>query len=390
MLLEIIVVNKISLVMKQIYLDNASTTQIRDEVIETMTDVLKNNFGNPSSTYSTGRSAKAVIETSRKQIAKYLNASSQEIVFISSATEGNNWILKNTVQNLKVQRIISSKIEHHAVLNTVLELEKQFGIELVFVDLLENGNINLNHLEELLQDEKPTLVSLMYVNNETGNVLDIERAGELCKEYKAYFHSDTVQAIGKIRMDLQKLHIDFLIGTAHKFHGPKGIGFVFVRKGISLKPLFFGGSQEKGIRAGTESTHQIAGLAKALELSYENLESEREHILSLRNYLIQQLDENFKGYKINGDSENGIYNILNVQLPFSESITPTILFSLDMKGIAVSRGSACQSGSLLPSHVLEEILPKSEINKSSIRISFSHFNTKEDVDSMVSVLRGIQ
>src|SRR5690606_14021597 len=197
-------------------------------------------------------------------------------------------------------------------------------------------------------------------NNETGNVLDIQKVGELCKENKAYFHSDTVQAIGKINIDVQKLHIDFLIGTAHKFHGPKGIGFVFARKGTSLKPLFFGGSQEKGIRAGTESTHQIVGLAKALELSYDNLESEAAYILSLKNYLIEQLDQNFRGYKINGDS-NGIYNILNVQLPLSESVTSTILFTLDMKGIAVSRGSACQSGSLLPSHVLKEILPENEI-----------------------------
>lgn len=374
--------------MKQVYLDNASTTQLREEVIEVMTDVLKNNFGNPSSTYSMGRSAKAVIETSRKQIAKYLNATSQEIIFTSSATEANNWILRNAVQNLKVQRIISSKIEHHAVLNTVLELQKEFGIDVAFVDLLENGNINLNHLEELLKDEKPTLVSLMYVNNEIGNILDIEKVGELCKENKAYFHSDTVQAIGKIKIDLQKLHIDFLIGTAHKFHGPKGIGFVFAKKGTSLKPLFFGGSQEKGIRAGTESTHQIAGLAKALELSYDNLESEKAHILSLKDYLIEQLDQNFQGYKINGDS-NGIYNILNVQLPFSESVTPTILFTLDMKGIAVSRGSACQSGSLVPSHVLEEILPKSEINKPSIRISLSHFNTKEDIDRLIEALKGV-
>lgn len=374
--------------MKQTYLDNASTTQLREEVIEVMADVLKNNFGNPSSTYSTGRSAKAVIETSRKQIAKYLNATSQEIIFTSSATEANNWILLNAVKNLKVQRIITSKIEHHAVLNTVLELQKELGIEVVFVNLLENGNINLNHLEELLKDEKPTLVSLMYVNNETGNVLDIGRVGALCKEYKAYFHSDTVQAIGKIRMDLQKLHIDFLIGTAHKFHGPKGIGFVFARKRTSLKPLFFGGSQEKGIRAGTESTHQIVGLAKALELSYDNLESEAAYILSLRDYLIEQLDQSFKGYKINGDSKNGIYNILNVQLPFSESVTSTILFSLDMKGIAVSRGSACQSGSLVPSHVLSEILPQSEINKPSIRISLSHFNTKEDIDRLIEALKG--
>ena len=381
--------------MKQTYLDNASTTQIREEVIEVMTDILKNNFGNPSSTYSTGRSAKAVIETSRKQVAKYLNATSQEIIFTSSATEANNWILRNAVQNLKVQRIITSKIEHHAVLNTVLELQKEFGIEVDFVNLLENlsaeqagGNINLNHLEELLKDEKSTLVSLMYVNNETGNILDIQKVGELCREHKAYFHSDTVQAIGKIPMDLQKLYIDFLIGTAHKFHGPKGIGFVFARKGTPFKPLFFGGSQEKGIRAGTEAVHQIVGLAKALELSYDNLESEKEHIFSLRNYLIEQLNQNFKGYKINGDP-NGIYNILNVQFPFSESVTPTILFTLDMKGIAVSRGSACQSGSLVPSHVLEEILPKQEINKPSIRISLSHFNTKEDVDRLIEALKGL-
>ncbi len=374
--------------MKQTYLDNASTTELRDEVIQAMTDVLKNTFGNPSSTYSTGRSAKAVIETSRKQIAKYLNASPQEIVFTSSATEANNWVLHNAVQHLKVKRIVTSKIEHHAVLNTVLELEKQNRVEVVFVDLLPNGNINLNHLEELLKEEKPTLVSLMYVNNETGNILDIQKIGELCRKYKTYFHSDTVQAMGKIRMDLQQLSLDFLIGTAHKFHGPKGIGFVFARKGSPLKPLFFGGSQEKGIRAGTESTHQIVGLAKALELSYDHLESEKEHILSLRNYLMEQLNQNFKGYKINGDS-NGIYNILNVQFPFSESITSTILFSLDMKGIAVSRGSACQSGSLVPSHVLEEILPKDEINKPSLRISLSHFNTHEDIDRLIEVLKGL-
>lgn len=374
--------------MKQIYLDNASTTQLRAEVIEAMTDVLRNNFGNPSSTYSTGRSAKAVIETSRKQIAKYLNANSQEIVFTSSATEANNWVLHNAVQHLKVERIITSKIEHHAVLNTVLELEKQFGTEVVFVNLLPNGNINLNHLEELLKDEKTTLVSLMYVNNETGTILEIQKVGELCREYKSYFHSDTVQAIGKIQMDLQKLPVDFIIGTAHKFHGPKGIGFVFARKGTPLKPLFFGGSQEKGIRAGTESTHQIVGLAKAMELSYDNLESEKNHILSLRSHLIEQLDKNFKGYKINGDS-NGIYNILNIQLPFSESITATILFSLDMKGIAVSRGSACQSGSLVPSHVLEEILPKDQINKPSLRISFSHFNTLQDIDTLIEALQGL-
>jgi cysteine desulfurase len=375
--------------MKKVYLDNASTTPIRDEVIEVMTDVLKNNFGNPSSTYATGRNAKAVIETSRKQIAKYLNANSQEIIFTSSATESNNWILQNAVVHLNVKRIITSKIEHHAVLNTVLELEKNHEIEVVFVDLLSNGNIDLNHLEQLLKEEKSTLVSLMYVNNEIGNILDIERVANLCKEYKALFHSDTVQAMGKLSIDLQKTPIDFLIGTAHKFHGPKGIGFVYARKGIALKPLFYGGSQEKGIRAGTEPTHQIIGMAKALELSYQYLESEKERIISLKNYLIEQLNQNFPGYKINGDSEKGIYNIINIQLPFSDSLTPTILFSLDMKGIAVSRGSACQSGSLVPSHVLEEILPESEINKPSLRISFSHQNTKQDIDELVTALKSL-
>lgn len=375
--------------MEKVYLDNASTTPIRDEIIEVMTDILKNNFGNPSSTYTSGRNAKAVIETSRKQIAKLLNCSSQEIIFTSSATEGNNWILQNAGLHLKVQRIITSKIEHHAVLNTVLELEKTYGIEVAFVNLSDNGNIDLNHLETLLKEEKSTLISLMYVNNETGNVLEIQKIAVLCKEYKAFFHSDTVQAMGKINIDLQQLPVDFLIGTAHKFHGPKGIGFVFVRKGTPLKPLFFGGSQEKGIRAGTEPTHQIAGMAKALELSYTHLESEKKHILSLRNYLIEQLDQHFPGYKINGDSQNGIYNIINIQLPFSEAVTPTILFNLDIKGIAVSRGSACQSGSLIPSHVLEEILPKSEINKPSLRISLGYQNTKEDIDCLIEALKSI-
>lgn len=375
--------------MKQTYLDNASTTPLRDEVIEAMTDVLKNSFGNPSSTYSTGRSAKVIIETARKQIATYLGASSQEIIFTSSATEGNNWILLNAVKLLKVQRIISSKIEHHSVLNTVIALQKEYGIEVVYVDLLENGSINLEHLNQLLSDPKPTLVSLMHVNNETGNVLDLQKVGDLCKKHAAYFHSDTVQSIGKIAIDLHTIPVDFLVGTAHKFHGPKGIGFVFARKGFSLKPLFFGGSQEKGIRAGTESTHQIVGLAKALQLSYDNLESEKTYITSLRSYLIEQLNKHLKGYKINGDTQNGFYNLINIQLPFSEKITPTILFNLDMKGIFVSRGSACQSGSILPSHVLKEILPDDEISRPSLRISLSHLNTQKDIDVFVTALKSL-
>jgi len=375
--------------MKNVYLDNASTTKIRTEVIELMSEILCQNYGNPSSTYALGRSAKAIIETARKQIAKIFNVKSQEIIFTSSATEANNWILKNAVKNLKVQRIITSKTEHHSVLNTATTLQSEHGTELVFVDLYSNGMININHLEKLLNEKKHTLVSLMYVNNEIGNVLEIKKIGILARKYNAYFHSDTVQAIGKIPMDLEKLNVDFIVGTAHKFHGPKGVGFLFARKGILLKSLFFGGNQEKGIRAGTESVHQIAGLTKALELSYENLETEKTYILSLKNYLVEQLDQNFPGYKINGDFQNLIYNIVNIQLPFSENITPTILFHLDMQGVFVSRGSACQSGSVLPSHVLKEILPENELNKPSLRISLSHFNTKNDIDFFIKTLKNL-
>lgn len=372
--------------MRHVYLDNASTTPIREEVILAMTEVLHNNFGNPSSTYATGRSAKAIIETARKQIAKYLNATAQEIIFTATATEANNWILRNAVQQLQVKRIITSKIEHHAVLNTVLELQKEYGIEVSFVNLVENGNIDYTHLGELLKDQKLTLVSLMHVNNETGNLLDIHKVAVLCKEHSAYFHSDTVQSMGKISFDLNQTPIDFLVATAHKFHGPKGVGFLFSRKGIQLKPLYFGGGQEKGIRPGTESTHQIIGLAKALELSYQQLESEHNYLKKLRNYLIQKLDENFLGYRINGDVDNGAPHILNIQFPFEPSKTATILFSLDMKGIAVSRGSACQSGSISQSHVLIEMLSQEELTKPSLRISLSHFNTTEDIDLLIKAL----
>lgn len=372
--------------MRQVYLDNASTTPIREEVILAMTEVLRNNFGNPSSTYAIGRSAKVIIETARKQIAKYLNATAQEIIFTATATEANNWILRNAVQHLQVKRIITSKIEHHAVLNTVIELQKEFGIEVSFVNLLENGNIDYTHLGKLLKDLKPTLVSLMHVNNEIGNLLDIHKVAVLCKEHQAYFHSDTVQSMGKISFDLRETPIDFLVATAHKFHGPKGIGFLFSRKRIHLKPLYFGGSQEKGIRPGTESTHQIVGLAKALELSYKHLEAEYNYIKNLRAYLIQKLNDNFSGYKINGDVANSAVHILNIQFPFKSNISATILFSLDMKGIAISRGSACQSGSISQSHVLVELLDQEALNKPSLRISLSHFNTTEDIDLLIKAL----
>jgi len=374
--------------MKKVYLDNASTTQLRPEVIQEMTKVLIEDFGNPSSTHSFGRNAKSILELSRKSIAKCLNASSQEIIFTSCGTEANNWILRSAVRDLKVERIILSKIEHHAVLHTVEHLQKEFGIQVDYVAVKPNGEIDITDLVDLLSQEIKTLISLMHVNNEIGTVLDVEKVGRICEQHNALFHSDMVQAVGKLEIDLKSIPIDFMVASAHKFHGPKGIGFAFVKKNSGLQPLFYGGEQEKGLRSGTEAVHQIAGMAKALDFSYANLEIERKHIQELKSYLISQLEIEFPAFEINGTLD-GFYTILNVLLPFSEDKTAMILFHLDMKGIAVSRGSACQSGSIKPSHVLAEILSNEDLKKPSLRISFSHFNTKEDVDLLITTLKNI-
>lgn len=374
--------------MKKVYLDNASTTAIRPQVITEMTKILSEDYGNPSSTHSFGRNAKSILELSRKSIAKHLNVSAQEIIFTSCGTEATNWILCSAVKDLKVKRIITSKIEHHAVLYTVLALQKEYDIQVDYVAVRPNGEIDITHLVELLSQEKKTLVSLMHVNNEIGTVLNLDRISTICQEHNVLFHSDTVQSIGKTVIDLQKLPIDFIVASAHKFHGPKGVGFAFVRKNSGLQPLFYGGEQEKGLRAGTEALHQIAGMAKALSLSYANLEAEKNSIAELRTYLINQLKIEFPEFKINGSSE-GFYTVLNVLLPFSEDKTAMILFHLDMKGIAVSRGSACQSGSVKPSHVLAEMLSNEDLKKPSLRISFSHENTKEDIDLLIQALKSI-
>ncbi|THD33754.1 cysteine desulfurase family protein [uncultured Flavobacterium sp.] len=374
--------------MKKVYLDNASTTALRPEVIQEITHVLQEEYGNPSSTHSFGRSAKNILESSRKLIAKQLNASAQEIIFTSGGTEANNWILRSAIKDLKVKRIITSKIEHHAVLNTVLALQAEYGVEVDFVNLNSKGEADINHLVELLSQDKPTLVALMHVNNETGTVLDIEKVARLCKQYNALFHSDTVQSVGKTEIDLQKTEVDFIVASAHKFHGPKGIGFAFIRKNPGINPMIFGGEQEKGLRAGTEGVHNIAGMAKALEVSYENLEVERKYIQNLKDYFVGKLKIDFPNFKINGNPE-GFYNIINVLFPFSDEKTAMILFSLDMKGIAVSRGSACQSGSIKPSHVLKEMLSDEDLKKPSLRISFSHFNTSEDIDLLIEALKAV-
>lgn len=373
--------------MRKVYLDNAATTQIRQEVATEMTKVMLEDYGNPSSNHSFGRSAKNLLELSRKSIAKNLNATAQEIIFTSGGTEANNWILKSAVRDLKILRIISSKIEHHAVSYTIEALKKEYNIQVDYVKIKNCGNVDLTHLVELLSTNVLTLVSLMHVNNEIGTMIDLQRVGTICREHNAYFHSDTVQSLGKIKLDLKEFPIDFLVASAHKFHGPKGIGFAYVRKGIPLFPILVGGEQEKGQRAGTEGLHNIVGMSKALEISMEKLDSETEYILDLKNYCILKLKEIYPDVKVNG--EETFYNIINASLPISNEKASLMLFNLDMKGIAVSRGSACQSGSSKPSHVLSEMLNEADLEKPNLRISFSHYNTKDDIDYLIDVLKTV-
>ena len=376
--------------MKQVYLDSAATTQIRDEVIDRMTYVMKHNFGNPSSTHNYGRSSKALIENSRKTIASYFNVSASEIFFTSGGTEVDNLVLRSAVRDLGVTEIITAKIEHHAILHTIDELVKEFGISVKYIDLEFDGHIKYHHLEQLLDSSKKQLVSLMYINNEIGNKLDIKTVANLCKANNVLFHSDAVQAIGFYKMDLQDIPLDFLAASAHKFHGPKGVGFAFIRKHTGLKASIFGGEQERGLRAGTESTHNIVGLEEALKFSYDNLETEHIHILNLKQYFIKQLKANFHDVSFNGsceDSEKSTYKIVSVCLPIAPEKAPMLQFQLDLKGIACSRGSACQSGSNQGSHVLKEILTPEQLAKPSVRFSFCKSNTIEELDYVIDVLK---
>ena len=373
--------------MKKVFLDNASTTALRPEVVSEMSRVLLENFGNPSSSHSFGRSAKNLLELSRKSIAKSLNCSAQEIIFTSGGTESNNWIIQSAVKDLKIKRIISSKIEHHAVLHVLENLQTKKDTIIDYVKVLKNGTVDLTHLAELLSENISTLVTLMHVNNEIGTILDLERVVTICHEHKALFHTDAVQSAGKTNIDLQKIPIDFLSASAHKFHGPKGVGFAFIRKGIALKPIIIGGEQEKGYRAGTESLHNIAGMTTALEISIQNLEIEKKHISELKKYCQNQLLLVFPDLILNGN--NTFYTILNITLPIDADKSSLMLFNLDMQGIAVSRGSACQSGSSKVSHVLAEIQNEADLQKPSIRISFSHLNTFDDIDYFVAALKKI-
>ncbi|MCW5515876.1 cysteine desulfurase family protein [Muriicola sp. Z0-33] len=377
--------------MHKVYLDNAATTPIRQEVIGQMQDALANCFGNPSSTHAFGRTAKTGIEQARKTVAKYLNAHPSEIIFTSGGTEADNMILRCAVRDLGVTTIITSKIEHHAVLHTAEELVKEFGIQLVFVDLDTCGNPDLSHLEKLLEEgDSKKLVSLMHINNEIGNKIDIEAICHLCKEKGALIHSDTVQSIGHYAWDVQQVPIDFMTAAAHKFHGPKGIGFAFIRKNAGLKPLIFGGSQERGFRAGTEPFHNIIGLESAFKAAYDNLDEETTYVRGLKEYFISELYKNIPGVVFNGysgDLEKSTYTLVNVRLPFSKDKALMLQFHLDLKGVACSKGSACQSGSNSGSHVLSTLLNKEELEKPSVRFSFSRYNTKEELDYVIGVLK---
>jgi len=376
--------------MQKVYLDNAATTQVRQKVIDKMQEALASCFGNPSSIHAYGRTAKTAIEQARKTIAKYLNAQPAEIIFTSGGTEADNMILRSSVRDLGVQTIITSRIEHHAVLHTAEALEHEFGISMQYVELDRYGNPDLSHLEQLLKkDDTKKLVSLMHINNEIGNKIDVAAIARLCKENEAYFHSDTVQSIGHFSWDVTEIPIDFMVAAAHKFHGPKGVGFAFIRKNTGLKPLILGGSQERGYRAGTEAYHNIVGLETAFVEAYENLETETAYIKDLKAYFLKRIKEipgvAFNGHS--GDMEKSTYTVVNMRLPFDEQKSLMLLFHLDLKGIACSKGSACQSGSDGGSHVLAQILDEEELKKPSLRISFSKYNTRNDIDYMVDVLK---
>jgi cysteine desulfurase len=370
----------------KVYLDNAATTRLDPEVLQAMIPVMEEHFGNPSSIHAYGRSARSMIERARKSVARILNAAPAEIFFTSGGTEADNTAIRSTIETLGIKHAITSKVEHHAVLHTLEHLQKTGVIALSFVHLDSNGSVDFNHLEELLKAFPKSLVSLMHGNNEIGNILDLERAGDLCEAYGAIFHCDTVQTIGHYRHNLQTLKPHFIVGAAHKFHGPKGVGFLYVRPGLKIHPFLHGGAQERNMRGGTENVYGIVGLAKALEIAYRDMDTHRTHILSLKQRMMNGLCEAISGIEFNGlsaDLNNSLYTVLNVSLPPSD-ISDMLLFNLDIAGISVSGGSACSSGTDIGSHVLNEL----EIDpaRANVRFSFGKYNTLEEVDYTIATL----
>lgn len=377
--------------MKRIYLDNAATTPLMDEVVDVMVEVMKNHYGNPSSTHSLGQEAKAILEGTRRKIATELKVTPAEIIFTSCGTEANNLIIKSAVEELGIERIITSKLEHKCVAESVNNLRESKNIETVYLNVNEKGDVDLIQLEQLLsKSSQKTLVTLMHANNEIGNLLDIEKVALMCKEYGAFFHSDTVQTVAHIPLDFSKIPLDFASCSAHKFHGPKGAGFAFIRKSTHIKAQIHGGGQERSLRSGTENVVGVAGMGKAFDISIENMEQYASHIQSIKEYTIEKLKAHVPGVIFNGrcvEKDKSLYTLINISIPTQN---PMVGLMLDMKGIALSQGSACSSGAAKPSSVLSSIQSEEvQQTTSPLRISFSHFTTFEEIDYLVNSIKEI-
>ena len=377
--------------MQRVYLDNAATTAIRPEVVDEMAIVMKNVFGNPSSTHVFGREAKALIEMARKNIAQRLNVSPAEIYFTSCGTESNNTIIRSCVNDLDVTRIITSDMEHKCVQESIKDLEYRGKVEVIRINIQKNGDIDYAQLEELVKDQsKKTLVSLMHANNEIGNLTDVKRISQLCQENNTLFHTDTVQTVGHYDLDFQDLGMDFASCSAHKIHGPKGAGFLYAKKASHLKALIAGGGQERGMRSGTENVYGIVGLSKAFDLAIDELEAHVNHIKEIKQYTIDQLKSAIPGVSFNGlsdDLDKSLYALLSIKLPFHDAL---IGFELELAGIAVSQGSACSSGAAKVSLVMQTLYTEEEIDQMTpLRVSFSYETTKEDIDILIGTLKKI-
>ncbi len=372
--------------MERIYFDNAATTSLDPQVLEAMMPYLTEKFGNPSSIYSYGRECRMAVEQARKSVAAHLGAKPSELFFTSGGTESSNTILHACIFDLGCKHIISSPIEHHATLHTVEHLAKTTGVQLSWVNVLPNGHIDLTHLEKLLEtNTEKTIVSIMHANNEIGNMIDLHIVGAICKKYNAYFHSDTVQTVGHFPFKLSETPIDFITGAGHKFHGPKGIGILYVNENIKINPFLHGGAQERNMRAGTENVYGIVGFAKALSLATENHEKDSAYINDLRKYMFDQLIAHIPGVSFNGDSfGESLYTLLSVNFPKNEK-SEMMLFNLDIHHICASGGSACSSGAQQGSHVINAINRGNDI--ATIRFSFSKYNTKAEIDTVIQTLK---
>jgi len=368
----------------KVYLDNAATTPLDPEVLKVMLPIMQQQFGNPSSIHSFGRETRTIIEKARKTVAGLLNASPSEIFFTSGGTEANNTALRCSIHD-RIKHCISTKIEHHAVEHTLSEICNKESIKLSYINIDKKGNIDLNHLEELLKNNEKSLVSLMHANHELGTLTPIEKVGELCRKYDAVFHSDTVQTMGHYVHDLKKIRVDFITCAAHKFHGPKGVGFLYINNRVKIHPFITGGAQERNMRGGTENVYGIAGLAKALEIAYRDMEHDVKHISGLRSYMIDKLKSEIPEVDFNSETEKeSLYTVLNVSFPPTD-FSEMLLFNLDIAGIAASGGSACSSGSNIGSHVLTGI--GADPNRPAVRFSFSKYTTKEEIDFCVEKLK---